>query len=280
MIDEDGQPVDGRDVVYRAAGDVVGARLGARHFQTMGAEHQPAIHHGVGDLGVKLQRVAGAVAEGLDRERIAPRPTIRRPSAGRSLRGAIDRRGPATPSTKRARPRSAGSDNSRTRPALPDADRHGRRDAAPSSAHRGRCRDTASCRAAAHRSSRSRGEMKSSLSLALCGPPKITAPACSSIVLRSGSPKRGRRMSSDSLTFAASDRRVRATNVPDGERSEPASTWRFGRRRHDTSSSCFAFVCNMTAVQSAMCASRTCACFAANPQASTAGGAAGCGWPR
>ena len=30
--------------------------------------------------------------------------------------------------------------------------------------------------------------MKSSGSLALCGPPKITAPACSAIVFGSGSP--------------------------------------------------------------------------------------------
>ena len=38
--------------------------------------------------------------------------------------------------------------------------------------------------------------MKSSGSFALCGPPKITAPVCSAMVAGSGSPKRGRRMSS------------------------------------------------------------------------------------
>src|SRR3712207_4406555 len=37
--------------------------------------------------------------------------------------------------------------------------------------------------------------MKSSSSLALCGPPKITAPACPAMVSGSGSPKRGRRTS-------------------------------------------------------------------------------------
>ena len=57
--------------MHGAAGDMLVARQGARQFQAMRAAHQPAIHHGVRHLGVKLQRVAAAVAERLDREGIA-----------------------------------------------------------------------------------------------------------------------------------------------------------------------------------------------------------------
>ena len=57
--------------MHRAVGDMLGALLGARKFHAMSAAHQPAIHHGVGDLGVELQRVTGAIAKRLHRESIA-----------------------------------------------------------------------------------------------------------------------------------------------------------------------------------------------------------------
>ena len=75
--------------------------------------------------------------------------------------------------------------------ALADAARRGRRAAWRASARPGKCRGTAAARAAEPRSSRSRGERNRRGSLALIGPPKMTAPACSSSVSGRGSPKRG-----------------------------------------------------------------------------------------
>src|SRR5665811_1247493 len=43
---------------------------GAHRMELPGAAHQPTIHHGVGDLGVELQRIAGAITERLHGEGI------------------------------------------------------------------------------------------------------------------------------------------------------------------------------------------------------------------
>src|SRR3974390_253091 len=42
-----------------------------RQFHSMRSAHKPAIHHGVRDFRMKLQRIAGVVSEGLNGEGIS-----------------------------------------------------------------------------------------------------------------------------------------------------------------------------------------------------------------
>ena len=180
------QPGPAGRVVHQPALEMGVARLGVRQRHALVAARGPAAHHGVGDVHVELQRIGGAaVAERLHRKRIALRQHHAPCPAGRSPRGAIDRRGRASPCRPRGPRRSGGSGNSRPR--------HGRRVLvdpgaellAPASARRGRCRETASSPSAATPIQSISRLTNSSSSLALCGPPKITAPLCASSVLGS-----------------------------------------------------------------------------------------------
>ncbi len=184
-IDEMRQPVLHRIIEHEPVLEMRDALLGARQFHAMLAADGPAAHHGVRHFGVKLDRIGIARPAGMPApERCRPRPAGSRLTADRSLRDAIDRRGPATARRWRGRVRSAGSGNSRPRPGPRRGNPPGRRDGAPASARRGRCRDRA-CSPSAERASQSISRlMKSTSSLALCGPPNTTAPACSAMRLR------------------------------------------------------------------------------------------------
>ena len=63
-------------------------------------------------------------------------------------------------------------------------------------------------------------------SVALIGPPKMIAPACSAMVSGKGSPNRGWRMSSDSRAGAGNDRDDQGWTSPDASRSESVGAWR------------------------------------------------------
>src|SRR5579885_137391 len=71
VVDEGGKPVARGKIVHGAVGDVLVALFGSRQFHAVGAAYQPAIHHGVRDLGMELQGVAGSAAECLDLEGLA-----------------------------------------------------------------------------------------------------------------------------------------------------------------------------------------------------------------
>ena len=58
-------------VVDFAIGEMLGARLCARHFQTHMSARRPAVHHGVGHVGMKLQREASPIPESLHLEHVA-----------------------------------------------------------------------------------------------------------------------------------------------------------------------------------------------------------------
>ena len=57
--------------MHRTVGDVLVALLCTRQFHPMRASHKPAIHHRVCDLGMELQRIAGAMAKCLHGESVA-----------------------------------------------------------------------------------------------------------------------------------------------------------------------------------------------------------------
>ena len=187
------------EAVGDVAGDVLVALAGALDLQPRVVPAGPAVHLGEGDLGVELhthgRRPAGEglVGEGaVGTWRGAPR---RRP--GRSPRGATGRHGPGRPRDD-APPAWSGSGSvSPSRPAPRGRSRPWPPGCRASMGRRGRMpRNGAfSFRATPiHAISR---RMNSSLSLALIGPPKITAPQWPASVSGSGSPKRGLRMSLD-----------------------------------------------------------------------------------
>src|SRR5262245_42310050 len=71
VINEGSKPILRGQIVHRTVGDVLVALLGARQFHSMGAAHEPSVHHGVRDFRVELQRISRAKAKRLNRERIA-----------------------------------------------------------------------------------------------------------------------------------------------------------------------------------------------------------------
>ena len=152
---------------------------------------------GVRHVGMKLQREASAVAEGLHLEHVAFGQKLGAVRQDRNLRGATGRPAPAT---HRPRTSPAGGRPDRVIAdlglALRDAERPGRRARAHTSARQDKCRGRASSPCSGTEIQSISRRMKSSGSLALIGPPKMTAPACSASVSGSGSPNRGRRMSS------------------------------------------------------------------------------------
>ena len=145
---------------------------------------------------MKLEAESVTRPERLDREVASLGQQFGAIEEAQTPRGASGRRDPASSGRARAPPPWGGSDNIRPPRGLPDAARPARRAAWPASARPGKSPETAAAPAAARRSSRSPGERNSSGSLALIGPPKMTAPAWPSSVSGSGSPKRGRRISS------------------------------------------------------------------------------------
>ena len=158
------------------------------------APRGPAMHHRVGDVGVKLETEDIARPEHLNREVATLGQQFGCRDAVRRLRGASGRRVPADRSGAPAPPRSVGPGSIRC---WGTAAFRMRRD--PSAEvlrkacrHRGKCPRNGRCsRSGTEIQSISR-RTKSSGSLALIGPPKITAPAWSSSVSGSGSPNRGR----------------------------------------------------------------------------------------
>jgi hypothetical protein len=76
MIDEGGKPVAGSVIMDRTIGNVFVTLLRPRQFHTMGTTNEPTIHHGVRHFRMKLQRITGAQAEGLDRKSIAFRQEL------------------------------------------------------------------------------------------------------------------------------------------------------------------------------------------------------------
>ena len=183
-------------VMDRAVGEVMVARAGARQSEAFVAARGPAMHHRVGHVGMKLkaERVAGA--ERLDRKIAALRQQFAALGQIETLAmPVIDVIRPVR-ADRAARRRWGGSDNIRSARGLPDAAPPARQAAcasicAPRQIPRnGRCSRSGTAIQSISRRTKSSG------SLALIGPPKITAPAWPSSVSGKGSPKRGRLMSS------------------------------------------------------------------------------------
>ena len=71
-IEKRAEPGAGAVVVDGAVLEMRGARARARHGEALVAARRPFMHHGVGDVGVELQRIrGGAVAERLHLEHVA-----------------------------------------------------------------------------------------------------------------------------------------------------------------------------------------------------------------
>src|SRR5579863_6260515 len=69
--EEQAEPGAGAVIVDLAVGKMRGARLGARHLQAVMPARRPTVHHGVGHVGMKLQRVSAPVAKRLHLEHVA-----------------------------------------------------------------------------------------------------------------------------------------------------------------------------------------------------------------
>ena len=173
------------------------ARLGVRQLHALVAARGPAAHHGVGDVQVELEREGrAAVAERLHRKRIALGQQHRAVRQVEALAvPLIDVVGPVRQIARPAggRPDRVIADLGVALGMLVDARAEMVRQHLRAEAD---AEERLALLERHRRSSRSRGGRISSSSLALFGPPKMTAPAWPSSVSGSGSPKRGRRMSS------------------------------------------------------------------------------------
>src|SRR2546423_11213339 len=76
VIEKRLQPRPPSRIVYRAVGEMGGARLGARQKRALVAAGGPQADGGVGDVGVELQRIGVAMAEGLYRKAVAFRQKL------------------------------------------------------------------------------------------------------------------------------------------------------------------------------------------------------------
>ena len=212
------------------SGEMLMTLTRARRIHPVVAARGPAMHHRVGHVGMKLEAEGMAGPECLHREIVALGEQF---GATRQLKSL------AMPVVDALRPVRAERMSGRGRTDRVVADLGAalrmrrdpaRRAAWRASARRGKCRETAAARAAEFRSSRSPGERSRRGSLALIGPPKMTAPACSSSVSGRGSPKRGRLMSSrcpSARKRIADAARRRGFLVQDDQnRQQGCSAWR------------------------------------------------------
>jgi hypothetical protein len=71
MIKEGGEPGSRREIMHGAVGKMLGPRLRAGQLHALMAARGPPAHGSVRDIGVELERVAGAVPERLHRESVA-----------------------------------------------------------------------------------------------------------------------------------------------------------------------------------------------------------------
>ena len=95
VVEERRQPGPPRGIVDCAIGEMRDARLGVGQQHAFVPARGPAAHHGVGHVGMELQRIGAPPKRNACTGKSRPRPAARRRAAGRSPRDAIDRPGPA-----------------------------------------------------------------------------------------------------------------------------------------------------------------------------------------
>ena len=185
-IDELLQPGALGHVMHRAIGEVVMARARARQFEARMAARGPAMHHRVGDVGVKLQAERMVELECLDREIASLRQQFG--AAGKFESLAVPMVDMIRPVRADLQPRRCRADRviSDLRAALAGAARPARRAAWRASARPGKFPGTAAAPCSGTAIQSISWRTKSSGSLALIGPPKMTAPAWPSSVSGSG----------------------------------------------------------------------------------------------
>src|SRR5262245_46477280 len=77
MVEERGEPGADGGIVERTIGEMSRSRLRVRQLHALVTARGPATDGGVRHVGMKLQRIAGAVAERLHREAVALRQEVR-----------------------------------------------------------------------------------------------------------------------------------------------------------------------------------------------------------